>query len=108
MSLDVEPVPVPLTVDPDGVVRVGSTRVTLDTIVAAFDAGDSAEEISQAYPSLDLVDVYAVITFYLQHGAAVERYLGARRKAAVRVRIDAEARVDPAGIRARLLARRQV
>jgi hypothetical protein len=38
---------VPIHTDGDGVVRVAGTRVTLDTIVAAFDAGATAEEIAQ-------------------------------------------------------------
>ena len=38
---------VPIHTDADGVVRVAGTRVTLDTIVAAFDAGATAEEIAQ-------------------------------------------------------------
>jgi uncharacterized protein (DUF433 family) len=53
---------VPIHTDADGVVRVAGTRVTLDTIVAAFDAGASAEEIAQQYSSVPLPDVYSVIT----------------------------------------------
>ena len=39
--------PLPLTVDEGGVVRVGKTRVTLDTLVAAFFDGATPEEIAQ-------------------------------------------------------------
>lgn len=39
MSLEIRAEPVPLKVDPYGVVRVGGTRVTLDTIVYAFRQG---------------------------------------------------------------------
>jgi len=49
---------VPIHTDADGVVRVAGTRVTLDTIVAAFDAGATAEEIAQQYSSISLADVY--------------------------------------------------
>jgi uncharacterized protein (DUF433 family) len=42
---------VPIQTDADGVVRVAGTRVTLDTIVGAFDAGATAEEIAQQYSS---------------------------------------------------------
>jgi uncharacterized protein (DUF433 family) len=38
---------VPIHTDIDGMIRVGGTRVTLDTLVAAFDAGATAEEIAQ-------------------------------------------------------------
>src|SRR5215470_8610969 len=49
---------IPLTVDAHGVLRVGNTRVTLDTVIAAFADGATAEEIVQQYPSLHLADVY--------------------------------------------------
>ena len=50
----------PLVTGDDGVIRVVGTRVTLDTIVAAFDAGATPEEIIQQYPSVDLATAYAV------------------------------------------------
>ncbi len=58
MSLLIASEPVPLKVNADGVVCVGGTRVTLDTIVAAFDEGATPEEIAYQYPSLRLADVY--------------------------------------------------
>jgi len=45
------------TVNADGVVRVGGTRVTLDTVVRAFLRGTAAEGIAQQYRSLSLADV---------------------------------------------------
>lgn len=106
MSLDVAPDPVPLMAERDGVVRVGPTRVTLDAFVAAFSTGATAEEIAQQYPSVDLVDIYAVITYYLRHRSEVDEYVLARERVAAEVRADNEARSDPVGIRERLLARR--
>lgn len=47
----------PLQVNEDGVILVGKTRVTLDTIVAVFNQGATAEEIAHRYPSLNLADV---------------------------------------------------
>jgi uncharacterized protein (DUF433 family) len=106
MLLEIAPEPVPLTTDRDGVVRVGSTRVPLDTVVAAFHTGATAEEIAEQYPTLDLVDIYAVIAYYLRHRGEVEEYLRVRERDAVEVRAENEARFDPVGIRERLLARR--
>jgi uncharacterized protein (DUF433 family) len=100
-----EPRPPPLT-ERDGVVRVTGTRVSLETIVAAFDAGATAEEISQQYASVDLANVYAVIAYVLDHRGEVDEYLRHRYKAAAAVRGEIEAAFPPAGIRARLLARR--
>ena len=98
--------PIPLQMDADGIVRVGNTRVTLDTVVMAFMEGATAEEIVQQYPSVSLTDVYYTIGYYLRRQAEVEAYLNQRRGQAERVRRQNESRFDPVGIRKRLLARR--
>src|SRR4051794_8431499 len=105
MSLSLATEPTPLTTDRNGVVRVGGTRVTLDTVVGAFREGATAEEIAQQYPSLQLADVYAVIAYYLRHPSEVESYLQHRSQEAAVVRQQNEARFDPTGVRDRLLAR---
>ncbi len=46
--------PIPLSSDTDGVLRVGDSRVTLDTVVAAFREGMTPEGIVEQYPSLEL------------------------------------------------------
>ena len=106
MSLAVGPEPVPLETDEDGVMRVGGTRVTLDTVVTAFCEGATAEEISHQYPTLRLADVYSVISYYLRHQTDVDAYLGDRLRQGADVRRETEARLDPTGLRDRLLARR--
>lgn len=95
----------PLETDSSGVVRVGKSRVTLDTVVAAFCEGATAEEIAHQYPSLDLADVYHVIGYYLRRSSEVEEYLRERKANAEAARGQNEARFDPQGVRARLLAR---
>lgn len=107
MELQVPPEGVPIRTDADGVIRVGGTRVTLDTLVAAFDAGATAEEIVQQYPSVTLADVYSVIAYYLHHESEVRAYLTQRRRQATEVREENERRFDPSGVRDRLLARRR-
>ena len=57
MPLQVTAEPIPLAKDPDGVLRVGSTRVTLDTVVAAYREGMTPEGIVEQYPSLRLADL---------------------------------------------------
>ena len=104
-SLLIEVEPIPLERDADGVVRVGGTRVTLDTIVAAFGEGATAEEIVYQYPTLSLADVYSVLSYYLQKRDDVEAYLRQRQRQRDEVRQQNEARFDPQGIRDRLLAR---
>ena len=107
MALVIAAAPVPLTNDRHGVVWVGRTRVTLDTVVTAFGRGATAEEIVQQYPSLDLADVYAVLGYYLHHRADVDAYLRQRQDQAVQVRQQTEALGDSSGVRERLLARRR-
>lgn len=105
MTLVVMAAPVPLKTDADGVVRVGKTRVTLDTVVKVFQNGATAEEIAYRYPSLNLADVYAVISYYLNHQHEVDVYLQQRQEQALQVRKKNEARFDPQGLRDRLIAR---
>ncbi|TDI47656.1 MAG: DUF433 domain-containing protein [Acidobacteria bacterium] len=107
MSIEIGTQAPPLQLDTDGVVRVGGTRVTLDSVVTAFSNGASAEEIVQQFPTLGLPDVYAVIAYYLGRQEEVERYLDSRREQAARIRADNETKSDQKGIRDRLMARRE-
>jgi uncharacterized protein (DUF433 family) len=61
--------------DDHGVFRVGNTRVMLDSIVAAFHQGHSAETIAQQYPALSLEEVYGAIAYYLANQHEVNQYL---------------------------------
>lgn len=106
MSLAAAADPLPLHPDQDGALRVGGTRVTLDTVVYSFQQGATAEEILQQYPSLELADIYAVISYYLRHRAEVDDYLAQREEHAAAVRKKIEARSDVTEFRERLLKRR--
>lgn len=108
MTILISAQPIPLTLDADGVIRITGSRVTLDTVVSAFLEGATAEEIVQQYPSLELADVYAVIGYYLRRRADVDKYLQERQKISQQVRRQNEDRFDPAGVRARLLARQSM
>lgn len=59
---------------------VGSTRVSLDSIVYAFLNGQSAESTAQSFPVLTLEQVYGAITCYLAHREEIDRYLAAQRE----------------------------
>jgi len=106
MTLAIEAELAPLETNADGVVLVGTTRVTLDTVVTVFKQGATAEEIVYRYPSLKLADVYATIAFYLNHQQEVETYLTQRQQQAQEVRLVNQTRFDPQGLRDRLLARK--
>lgn len=97
--------PIPLHENTDGVILVGETRVPLDTVVAVFNQGATAEEIVYRYPSLKLADVYAVIAFYLNHQLEVDAYLKQRKQESEKIRATNQAKFDMQGLRDRLLAR---
>jgi uncharacterized protein (DUF433 family) len=61
--------------DEHGVKRIGQTRVMLDSVIAAFEQGHSAETIVQQYPALTLEQVYGTITYYLANKAGVNENL---------------------------------
>jgi len=103
MKLAIVAEPAPVQANEDGVILIGKTRVTLDTLVSVFNQGATAEEIVYRYPSLNLADVYATIAFYLKHQSEVEAYLRQRRQQAQEIRAMNQAKFDPQGLRDRLL-----
>ena len=103
MTLAITAEPVPLKTDTDGVVRVGKTRVTLDTVIKTFQNGATAEEIVYRYPSLKLADVYTTISFYLNHQQEVETYLQQRQNQAQIIRTMNQSRFAPQRLRNRLI-----
>ena len=70
----------PLFQDDEGRIRVKGSRVTLDTLVARFQVGDTIEEINQGFPTISIAQIYAVIAWYLNNRAEAEEYLD-RQKA---------------------------
>jgi uncharacterized protein (DUF433 family) len=107
MDISIVTRPVPLQADIAGVLRVGKTRVSLDSVIAAFNEGATPEEIVQQYDVLALADVYAVIGYYLENQSDIDAYLSKRNTQRAQLRQELEARHQPQGIRQRLLARRK-
>lgn len=105
-TLQIQPISLPFVYDKNGIVKVGGTRVTLDTVVKAFIRGATAEEIAQQYPSVSLADIYVTISYYLQNRKEVDEYLDKRKKQAQFIKRENEKHLDPHGIRERLLARK--
>lgn len=60
---------------------VEGTRISLDSIVYAFQKGLSPESIVQSFPLLTLEQVYGAIAFYLANRAEIDVYLAAEEKA---------------------------
>lgn len=99
---------VPLTADSGGVLRIGGTRVPLDTVASAFESGYSCEEIAQQYPSLQLSDIYVVVGYYLSHRGDLQSYFAEREAESKQARSDTKfaPRESNQAIRDRLLSRR--
>lgn len=55
--------------------RVGGTRVSLSSVVHQFRQGATPEAIVEAFPALDLEQVYGAITFYLAHREEIDRLM---------------------------------
>ena len=108
MNLVVESSPTPLRADKHGVMRIGKTRVRLDTVITAWRQGESPEQIVENFDVLDLADVYAVISYYLHHRTEVEEYMARNQQEGDRIRAEQERRFPSTGMRERLLARRAV
>jgi uncharacterized protein (DUF433 family) len=106
MTLIVEPHPIPLKKDAEGNWRVGNTRVLLDLVIHAFNAGRTPEEIVQSYDTLRLEEVYSVIAYYLAHRDEIDAYLHQQGQNADILWKDIKNRPDYQHFRKRLLARK--
>jgi hypothetical protein len=91
-------------VDEHEVLRVGNSDVMLDSIIASFQQGASAETIQQQYPALSLEEVYGAIAWCLANAEEVAKYL--ERQAAVWDRERAKAVTRPSPVLQRLRALR--
>lgn len=100
------PITVPLRMDAEEVIRVGNTRVTLQSVIADFHRGASPEEIVHHYSTLDLGDVYVVIGYYLQHRAVVDAYIAQQQAEAEAIRAEMERHYPTDALRAKILAYR--
>jgi uncharacterized protein (DUF433 family) len=88
-------------------VRVHGTRLTLDTVLGAYERGDTPDEIVEGFPSLSLADVHAIIAYYLRHREQVDAYIQEKGARGDEHRKKFEAlHGDQSGLRERLLARR--
>ena len=96
---------IPLRTDENGTIRVSGTRVTLDTLIARYNQGDTPEAIHEGFSTVPLTDIYAVVAYYLAHRDEVDAYLKQREEEAQRVRQEWEAEYPPRITRSELLAR---
>src|SRR5438094_2494745 len=109
-AVDFEPlnVTVPLWEDPPGVFRVGNSRVLLELVIGAFKRGETPEGIVRSYRTLQLADVYAVISRYLANPAPFDDYLRQCDEQAEAVRRQIEASQGPGVSKEELMSRARV
>ncbi|HEX6984379.1 MAG TPA: DUF433 domain-containing protein [Planctomycetaceae bacterium] len=99
--------PPAVRLDGDGVLRVGPTRLLMDLVVRAYQAGATAERIAESFPGTDLRDIYGAIAYYLRHTDEVDRYLERREREAERLRETIESELGSSADLYRRLRERQ-
>ena len=106
-SVDFEPlsVAVPIWEDPPGVFRVGKSRVLLELVLGAFKRGEPPEGIVKSFRTLELAEVYAVISRYLTDPVPFDEYLRRCDEEAEAVRNKVERSQRPGPSKEELLAR---
>ena len=97
---------VPLRMDDAGSIRVGNTRVLLEIVINAHNAGEAPEQIVESYTTLDLADVYDAIAYYLRHRAEIDDYISQRKVEAEELRKEIDANQDLSWIHERVQAHR--
>jgi uncharacterized protein (DUF433 family) len=106
MVLEIHVDKAPLRTGDSGVVYIGKTRVTLQTVIMAFQLGSTPEQIIVDYDALSLAEVYAVIAYYLRHREEVDKYIQQQEILSEQVRQEILAKnPDLIGLRERLLER---
>ena len=113
MNLRLEAIPVPLRDDGHGGLRVGQTRVSLESVWHLYQQGASPTEIIQAFDTLQPADVHAVLAWALRHPEEVDAYLKRRDEQAAQTRHQLEeagltpTREQSAKLKEKLETRRQ-
>ena len=93
-------------IDENGAMRVGSSRVSLDSVVIGFLQGEAPETIQRSFPTLTLEEVYGTITYFLANRQDVEAYL--RRQQEIWDRASAEQERNPSPAMRRLRTLRSI
>jgi len=84
-------------------IRIKGHRIGIESILAKYLAGQSAEEIARQYDTLRLVDIYATVTYYLQNQAEVDAYLERTQQLLADDMVRSDANPSPAVLRLRKL-----
>ena len=104
LSLDARPVP--LLADEHGVWRVAGTRIPLERVIECYQAGLTPEATVEHFDVLRLADVYAIISYYLDHKKEVDEYLRMAEEESEEIERMIKANQKPGLTREELLARK--
>lgn len=96
-----------LTKTEDGTIRIGKTRVTLESVVHQYSIGATPEEIAQKFPALKLAEVYAVIAYFLNNHEQVAKYILEQEIEGdiVQAKVEAEYMLQTTSLRQRIMTR---
>jgi len=89
--------------DEYGVLRIGATRVSLDSVVYAYRQGHAPEAIHQQYSTVSLEEIHGALAFYLANRDEVDCYLQRQQQAWDQLRQQAEQQALPVVERLRAL-----
>lgn len=64
----------------DGNYYIGPSRVTWETVLVLWQAGQTPEQIQDDFPTISLASVYGAIAYYLDHREEGDRYLAEGRE----------------------------
>ena len=106
MASTVGTIPKPVRRNSAGVLRVGDSRVSLDSVVYLFNKGETAAEIQYAFDSLSLAQVHTAIAYYLHNKEKVDAYLAEREIKKAKIREEITSKYSKPGMRELLLSRK--
>lgn len=95
----------PFRWDEAGGIRIAPSRVTLDSILAAYHNGSTPEEIAIQFSVLRLEDIYSTIAYYLNQRQEIDNYLEQRNQKAQQLRQQLTQKHNLVDLRQRLLTR---
>jgi uncharacterized protein (DUF433 family) len=94
MSSVIGTIPKPVRLVEGGTLRVGNSRVSLDSVIYAFNRGENVAEIQHSFDTLTLAEIHGAISYYLHNKAEVDKYLERRELDFEKRRAEDRARPD--------------
>ena len=97
---------IPLTQDDNGTIRVKGSRITIDTLVAAYLQGDTVGDIHEGFPSVSPEKIEKIISWYLANRSELDEYIRQRDEEAEILRREIESEPGYIALREKLLRRK--